>query len=44
MDLGVDDALLVVADWNTAVAGQPECYQRLILGGVMDSVEVGAEE
>lgn len=37
--LGAADTLLVTADWNTSImAGQPECWQRAVIGGVVDSV------
>lgn len=37
--VGPKDSAVVVADWNTSImVGQPECWQRAILGGVMDSV------
>jgi hypothetical protein len=41
VDLGSNETVLVVAEWNSAVmAGQPECYQRAVLGGVIDSIVV----
>lgn len=37
--LGAADTLFVTADWNTSImAGQPECWQRAVIGGVVDSV------
>lgn len=41
VELGPKDTLLVVADWNSSVMkGQPECWQRAIIGGVVDSIVV----
>jgi hypothetical protein len=40
IDLGPDDTLIAEASWNSAIMGQPECYQRAVIGGVMDSLEV----
>ncbi len=41
VELGPKDTLLVVADWNSAVMkGQPECWQRAVIGGVVDSIVV----
>lgn len=35
------ETLLVVTDWiSSAILGQPECYQRLVIGGVIDSISV----
>src|SRR5215472_15326970 len=35
------DTLFVVADWNSAIMeGQPECWQRAIIGGVVGSLTV----
>jgi len=34
-----DETLVVDADWNSAImAGQPECWQRAVIGGVVESI------
>jgi hypothetical protein len=39
--LGPSDTLFVAADWNSAIMmGQPECYQRTVISGVVDSLKV----
>ncbi|HVM68869.1 MAG TPA: hypothetical protein VM204_03425, partial [Gaiellaceae bacterium] len=41
VELGPKDTLLVVADWNSSIMmGQPECWQRAVIGGVVESVVV----
>jgi hypothetical protein len=41
VELGPKDTLLVVADWSSSIMkGQPECWQRAIIGGVVDSIVV----
>ncbi len=37
--LAPNDTLLIAADWNSSIMiGQPECWQRAIIGGVVDSI------
>jgi hypothetical protein len=37
--LGARDTLLIVADWNSAsMVGQPECWQRVVLANVIESI------
>jgi hypothetical protein len=43
VDLGAADTLLVVADYNSNIMGQPECYQRTIIAGVVESVVASTE-
>lgn len=39
VELGAKDTAFVVADWNSAVmVDQPECWQRTIIGGVVESL------
>jgi hypothetical protein len=41
VELGSKDSLLITADWNSAIMGQPECWQRAIIGGVVNSITMG---
>lgn len=44
VDLGSRGTLLVVASWNSSVmAGQPECWQRAIVAGVVQSLRADDE-
>lgn len=40
IEIGPKDTVVVRAEWNSSVmAGQPECWQRAVLGGVIESLE-----
>jgi hypothetical protein len=40
--VGPQDTLVVFGDWNSAIMGKPECYQRVVLGDVVDSIVLDA--
>jgi hypothetical protein len=43
VDLGKDDTALVVAEWSSSIMrGQPECWQREVIGGVVESLTAGS--
>jgi hypothetical protein len=39
IQLGPKETLLVIANWNSSIMmGQPECWQRAVIGGVVESL------
>lgn len=37
---GARDTVVVVADWNSAIMGQPECWEQHIIAGVLDTFTI----